>query len=276
MGVRESVRGGEAQGGGLDVGGKKRRDSVADPQRPLRGTVRGPRRVKIRARAAAGSGKRSEFTVQVRLDGKPLLTRTWHAGVNPAVRRCDGKPEPVTSLRKTVVAIPAGKHTLQLTGGVAGGGRVLVRVLRESRRPGPDHVAFAPEEYGRVTYLQFDSGRRTTYYTFDADHPLACRLHGPVDLEVWTRLDFDHTLNGTQAYVVEALLDGRPLRTFHYQTRKLDAAVYTDRPDVLPGQRKSLHLAIPPGEHRLELRCQSPDNCSIAARLRLPARELHR
>jgi len=260
----------------LEVGGKRLRYAEATPDRPLRFTVRGPRRVKLLVRVADPARDRTRCKVRVALDGETVLTRTWRVGVNAAVHRCKGGKGRVTSLRRTVLTIPAGRHVLTVAGETAAPGRVLARLLRESRRPGPDFVALAPEEYVQVTHLQFDSGRTTTYYTFDAGRPLACRLRGPVELEVWTRLDFDHTLNGTQTYRVEALLDGEPLRTFHFQTRKLDTAVYVERPDVLPGQRKVLHLRIPPGEHRLELQCRSPEQCGVAARLRLPARELQR
>lgn len=96
-------------------------------------------------------------------------------------------------------------------------------------------MSYAPERYARVTQLQFESGSRSTYYTFDSYRPLVCEVTGPTTLTVWTRLDFEHTMNGMQPYALEVALDGTPWRTFHYDAEKLASAVYTDRPGVLPG-----------------------------------------
>ena len=89
-------------------------------------------------------------------------------------------------------------------------------------------------------------------------------------MTIYSRLDFDHTMNGSQAYSLEVSCDGEVWQSFHYHTEKLSAARYIERADILPGARKVLRVPVPKGTHRYTIRCIRPQGCGVAAQIRLP------
>lgn len=233
--------------------------------------VRGPRRVKIATRYIFGEGDPSpqRYTLRVLLDGSEILRRAYSSGVLENVATCEGGGD-VAALRKTTLRIPTGRHELQVFAETEGGGRVVGRFYRESRIQETKDVAFAPENFEAVFRLQFASGTQSTYYHFSGDRPLGFIVKGPTTLKVYTRLDFDHTMNGSQNYSLELLQDGENVGVYHYHASKLSAAAYVERPDILPGDRKLLRISVPRGIHRYEIRCVRPEACGIAAQIRIP------
>ncbi len=244
-----------------------------DAEEPAVIRLRGPRRMKILARGLArpgGDPGRFGFILCVELDGDEVLNESFAGRTRGDVGVCGDDSTRVGGLNRAYVDVPSGWHELEVTAV----GDAAARFFRETRRKREELVTYAPERYADVTHLQFDSGSRSTYYAFTPRQPLVCEVTGPTTLTVWTRLDFDHTMSGSQPYALEILVDGEPRRTVHYDAEKLAAAVYTDRPGILPGERKSLTLPLGKGRHRVEIRCVRPESCCVAAKIRIPAKDV--
>ncbi len=157
-----------------------------------------------------------------------------------------------------------------------GRGQVALRVYRQVKRKRDSWMPMAPEVYDGMRHLEFESGSSSGYYHFDAGTPLLVTVGGPTTLRVRTRLDFDHTMNGSQTYTLDVLIDGEPWRTFHFDTTKLSSARWLESPDILPGDRKELQVAVPRGQHQVEIRCVRPDACGVAAMIHIPKSDLER
>ncbi|MDO9171211.1 MAG: hypothetical protein Q7W29_05190 [bacterium] len=236
--------------------------------------VRGPRRVKVLSRYVFAPGEAGPVagTLRFAIDGQAALADAQRLQPRAGAASCAGAP--ASSLHHTYLTIPEGWHEVTVTPTNAGAGFTAVRLFRETSRVSEEYVNLSPERYAGVATLQYDSGVRSTLYRFDADQPLSFEVAGPTTAVVWTRLDFDHRMNGRQSYALEVRVDGQVSRTHHYDADKLDAASYIERPDVMPGERKSLRVQIPRGRHRVEIRCLQPDACGVAAVVRIPAADL--
>ncbi|HPF34476.1 MAG TPA: hypothetical protein P5571_00055 [Candidatus Krumholzibacteria bacterium] len=234
--------------------------------------VRGPRRLKIVTRhlAPPAPGDEAAYVVHATIDGRLDVDRPEHAPRALGADVCDGGA-PAGALRRSYVTIPKGWHDVEVT---ASGGPVAARFYQERTTKEVVWADYAPERYASVGHLEFDSGARSAYYRFDAARPLSFEVSGPTEVEVWVRLDFDHTMSGVQPFALTATLDGEPWRDFHFDSDRLDSAVWIERPDVLPGERKTLRLKVPGGKHRVEIRCLKPEVCGMAAKIRIPERSI--
>ena len=248
---------------------------LLDAATPAVYQINGPRRLKVVARglAAAGSNERQRYTVIVTVDDREVLRKSFSADPHPDMSLCDGDGT-VTALRRANLKLAKGRHRVTLTAIAEDDGQVAARLFLESRKPSSGTVPFAPETYSEVTTLQFESGKQSDYYRFESGTPLGFTVTGPTTLHVYTRLDFDQTMKGSQEFSLEVLRDGEHLRDYSYHTGKLATAFYTDRPELLPGSRKKLTLTVPAGRHYYEIRCRRPEACGIAARIRLPKSDL--
>lgn len=255
----------------LAVKGESFDYALLDPAKPAVMDVRGPRKIKVVSRYLFGAGDSGTgvYTLRVLMDGEEVLRRSYSSELVTGATRCSGGGE-AAALRSTTIKVPTGKHQIQVYAEVEGEGRAAARFYREVKRAKTRDVAFAPEQYASVAKLQFASGSTSTYYHFHADSPLAFTVTGPTTLKVYTRLDFDHRMNGAQGYALELLRDGVSVNTYHYQAEKLESAAYVGRPQVLPGDRKLLRVPVPRGRHRYELRCVRPEACGIGAQILIP------
>jgi hypothetical protein len=256
----------------------RRFDYVAlDGGQVTSGVIHGPRRVKLIARYlfTDRDDDRIPYTVIVALDGREVLRKTFTGRPHPDARPCD-RDDRVGSLRRAYLDLAAGKQKLSVRVEHEGTGRVAVRVFREVKRQRQRWVTFAPERYDSVRQLQFTSGNQSTYYHFNATTPLCVTVTGPTTLRVGTRLDFEHTMNGSQTYALNVAIDGEVWRSFHFDTEKLSTAVYVDRPDILPGSRNEFRITVPRGRHAIEIRCARPESCGVAAMIHIPKSDLER
>ncbi len=248
---------------------------VLGDTRPTIYEVNGPRDLKIVARYlfAAGEEGSPTFTVTCRVDGQETVRKTFRARPHPELTTCE-LDQVASQLRRILTRLPAGKHQVELTADSQGPGRVAVRFFRKTRKKATGSVPFQPQVFSQVSTIQFASGSQSTYYRFEGGRPLEFTLTGPTSLKVYTRLDFDETMNGNQDYGLEVLCDGEPYRTYQFHSDKLESAVYLERPDLLPGERKTLTLDVPRGRHTFTLRCLRPARCGVAARIRIPRKDL--
>ncbi len=153
---------------------------------------------------------------------------------------------------------------------------VATRLFRQVKTRKERWVPFAPEGYESLRQLQFESGNQSTYYHFDATTPLHFTVTGPTTLRVRTRLDFEHTMNGSQTYALEVTIDGEVYRTFHFDSDKLSTAIYLENPDILPGNRRELRVSVPRGAHIVEVHCVRPEACGVSAMIHIPKSDLER
>jgi hypothetical protein len=241
---------------------------------PAQYRVRGPRRVKVLSRYVFATGEAGPVagTLRFAIDGQAALADAQRLQPRAGATACAGAP--ASALHHSYLAIPEGWHDLTVTSETAGAGFAAVRLYRETSRVSEEYVSLSPERYAGVATLQYDSGVRSTLYRFDADKSLSFEIAGPTTAVVWTRLDFDHTMNGRQSYALEVKVDGVVRRTYHYDVDKLDAASYIERPLVMPGERKTLRVQIPRGRHRVEISCLQPEACGVTAVIRIPAADL--
>jgi hypothetical protein len=243
--------------------------------KPVSLTIKGPRRLKIVSRYlfAPNEVGQTNYRVAVFVDGQERLRKSLVAKPREGLSLAE-RSGGVAHLRRCYIELGKGQHTVDVRAETSGAGRVAARFFQESRRRKVTYVLYAPETFGAVRHLQFASGSQSTYYQFDNSTPLSFSVIGPTTLQIQTRLDFDHTMNGTQSYSLQIVRDGEPWKVYHYQVKKLTTATYVKRPDILPGTRKTIRLPVPKGRHRYEIRCTRPANCGIAARIRIPEDDL--
>ena len=261
----------------LDVGGRHLEYTGLATGQAATVTLQGPRRLKLIARYmfAATDDSRLGYTVTVTVDGREALRKTFTARPLASVDPC-GDDGLVSALRKGYLELPAGQHTVTMTATAEGQGSVAVRLFRQVKRTRDHWMSLAPADFGEVRELEFASGNRSAYYTFDHAQPLRLQVHGPTRLRVRTRLDFDHVMNGSQNYTLEVCRGGEVWRTFHFDATRLETAVYVDRPDILPGSRREFTITVPRGDHELSIRCVRPQACGVAASVDIPRRDLER
>jgi poly-gamma-glutamate system protein len=237
--------------------------------------ISGPRDLKIVSRYlfAAGDPESVPFTITCTVDGQEKVRKTFRARRHEGMTTCD-LDEIASHLHRVLTKVPGGKHEVGLTASAEGSGKVVVRLFRKTLKKATGTVPFQPAGYAEIATIQFASGSQSKYYRFVENTPLEFSLTGPTTLKIHTRLDFDETMNGTQDYGLEVLRDGEPYRTFQFHTDKLSTAVYLERPDILPGERKTISLEVPRGHHNFTMRCLRPTRCGVAARIRIPRKDL--
>lgn len=239
--------------------------------------VAGPRRLKIISRYlfGEGDGRRVPYTVSVTVDGREVLRKAFTGKPHDEVTLCGGAGR-VGSLRRAYVDLPTGRHDVAVSVETEGRGEVALRVFRQVKRKRDRWMAKAPEGFGAMRKLEFASGAQSSYYHFDATTPLRLEVNGPTTLRVRSRLDFDHTMNGSQTYAVEVVIDGDSWRTFHFDTTKLSSARWLENPDILPGDRKEFRIDVDRGQHTVEIHCVRPEACGVAAMIHIPESDLER
>jgi hypothetical protein len=261
----------------LESDGRQFTYTALAPGQVAQATLGGPRRLKFISRYlyADGDDARVPYTVIVTVDGVEVMRKRHTAKMLRSYERCKGEGR-VASLRRGYIELPAGQHDVTLSVIADGGGEVGIRLYRQVKRTRERWMAIAPEAYDGMRHLEFESGARSAYYHLDAATPLRLSLEGPTTLRVRPRLDFDHTMNGSQTFALDVLIDDQPWRTFHFDTTRLTSAIYLERPDILPGDRKEFQIPVPRGNHRIEIRCVRPEACGVAAMLHIPKRDLER
>lgn len=261
----------------LEVAGSQVDYTLLDGRDSAQASVQGPRRLKLISRYLfdAEDPDRVPYTVTILVDGNEVLRKTFNGLPHTDVAVCRDDRR-VGQLRRAYVELPTGRHEVTVLAESAGQGKVAVRLFRQVRRQRESWVTFAPEQYQELRHLQFDSGNQSVYYQFSIDRPLRLSVIGPTTLRLSTRLDFDHTMNGTQQYALQVHFDGEPWRVFHFDCTALTSATYVERPDILPGVRKNLRIQVPRGQHTVEVQCVRPDHCGVATMIHIPKRDVQR
>jgi hypothetical protein len=246
-----------------------------DDQTPLEFTVTGPRRVKIVTRYlfAEDDPQEAEYTVRILRDGVSHLEKTVLTKESGKSRRCERGA--VGEVRRIYLDVPRGAHAYQVF--VVGPDRqAAARVYRQVKSGATREVPLTPTAYRSVVNLQFSSGALSSYYAFDAERALRFEVIGPSRVLVCTRLEFDHTMNGSQSYGIEVIQDGLRVRGYRYNVKKMETVCFVEKSDTLPGERKCFTLRVPKGAHAYELRLAGGAAWRAVARVSIPKADLVR
>jgi len=249
---------------------------VLDDREPLEFTVTGPRRVKILTRYLYGEKdpEQASYTIRILRDGVETVRRAISTEKSEETHRRPAAGG-VGKIRRVYLTVPKGEHTYRVFV-VEDDRDVAVRVFRRVKVRETPMASLTPSEYRSVCTLQFASGSLSSYYGFGPDRPLKFEVVGPTRVKVCTRLDFDHTMNGSQSYGLQLFEDGSPVKVYRYHVRKMATVSYVERPEFLPGERKCFWVQVPDGRHLYELGPANRTRFSAAAKLYIPKGDLKR
>ena len=259
----------------VQIGSKKSTYHKATTAVPVEFRAKGPGRVRILSRymfAKPPTADSTSYRIRVEIDGVVILTQEETAGVGD---RASVAGAQIGTLERMTIRIPTGTHRVRVYP-VDPAASVAVRLLKGSgKAPKVSWVAYQPETYAEAVRLQ-SGDIETTVYRFTASMPIGLTLHGPAKLKVTTRLDFAHINGVTQTYVIHALLDGGPFKTFALKTKSSHTTMYPDMTEIAPGQAKSFIVDIPSGTHAVTLALDGTTASGASARLYVPKKAIAR
>jgi hypothetical protein len=108
------------------------------------------------------------------------------------------------------------------------------------------------------------------YYSLMPGQPVVLRVVGPSTLDCLTRLDYDATMRGAQAYRLRIVERGRTLRTVDFRTTKSGGATYAELKDRVPSRYDRFSLPVGNGLHEIEVHLVKPANGSAEIHARIP------
>jgi hypothetical protein len=230
--------------------------------------ITGPARVRLLARDLAPGAEPSELRVQIGLSVAKVLPLKK----SPSKTATVGAGGPVGALSKVTFEVPPGPQTVKIYPTAAAG--AAVRMYRgTSRGAATKWVSLAPDGFERTLRIQGKDSEQTCY-RFTQEKPVTLSIRGPMRLKVSTRIDFG-TANGyTQSYVVKALLDRKPWKSFSLSSRASHTMTYPEMPDVAPGMGREILLEVPGGPHVVWLELDGTTAAGATASVRVPEKEL--
>lgn len=234
----------------LEVEGSTRSYWTLDSGQPLELTVRGPGTVKLITRLALGAADKGDYAISVQEADTEVSRTDLQTVVASGVR---GAGERWGCHRDVTFAVPAGEHRYRVT--ASGPWTVLaVRPRFVAPKKRVRRVSLTPTRYDRALVLVLNE-KEVTYYHVCGDAPLEVTVTGPTELQVNSRLDFAHTMNGgSNSYAIEVNEGETTLARAHFEVQRSQVAVWRDLPEETPGIVKGLRVPLTAGPHRLEIR----------------------
>ena len=239
------------------------------PDQPLAIPIVGPARLRVVSRLELPPGATQVVSYHLRVTGeggKELDREDTESSASGLVRDPSGA-HALGKSRRLNVDIPKG--TKQVTLAVEGA-TLLVRLQQGAPPKGEEPM---------VTLTPYDATRSVTvvegeksipYYSAMPGKPVKLRVVGPTTLDLLTRLDFDATMRGTQAYRLGISEHGKTLREVEFKTTKATAASFTDLGDRVPSKFDRLQIAIGAGLHDIEVALLSPARGAAEIHARIP------
>lgn len=230
--------------------------------------VTGPTRLKLILRSLPPAAGERAQSVRISIDGKEAKAVELKAAASRTARLAADQ-RPVGTSRTRTLEIPPGLHKVRVTP-LAAGDEVGVRAFRRTvARATTKWVTFAPETFEQS--LRVRSGEREeTCYRFTPEKPVGLTVHGPTRIRAITRIDFDQNTGTTLAYVVRAMIDGRPVESHALSARVAHTVTYPERPEITPGLAREITLKVPQGTHQVEFRLEGTTAHGATAILRVP------
>ena len=238
------------------------------PQTPLTVSVTGPARLRVVSRAVLEGrpGEVAAYQIVAMEGGRALLATSQEAGAAHGVR-AHGVAA-VGRGRTMTILVPDGTHAIQLV--VTGVPAVLVRLQRAEPEGAPQAwVSLTPIKAARSVSV-IEGEKSIAYYSLLPGQPVVLRVVGPSTLNCLTRLDYDETMTGTQAYRLRVVERGRTLRTVDFRTTKSSGATYAELKDRVPSRYDRFELTVGNGLHEIEVHLVKPANGSAELHARIP------
>lgn len=257
------------------IGGKSSSYQKATKEEPIEFRIKGPKSVRLLSRylfdTAPPEDEKVAYRLGVEIDEATLPTVKETAAISRQARLEDGGR--VGTLERTVVRIPAGDHKVRVYPLDADAAVALRIFPGTGRKSKISWIPFAPERHAGS--LRLHSGdKEYTYYRVNQEEPVGMTIHGPLRLKVSARLDFGAANGYTQAYVIQALLDGELWRTFPLESRASHTSTYPEFPEITPGRGRIIELEVPDGTHDVSFTLNGTTASGAALRIRVPKRDL--
>lgn len=236
---------------------------------PLTFTVDGPGRVRLVSRAELPQAASHPVSYRVRVDegGKLLKEQATETSAADGVT-LGGSKAVICKSRSVGLDLSAGHH--RLTVSVTGAPSALVRIFSSSpQRDRAEMISITPVEAPRSVTVS-EGEKLIPYYTVFPGRPVTLRIVGPTSLELSTRLDFDATMRGTQAYRIAITKRGVRVREAQFKTTKATTASYTDLKDRSASKVDRIVIPLPDGVQEISVELLEPRNGSVEIHARVP------
>lgn len=233
---------------------------------PLAVPIDGPARVRVVSRVECATAGVVTYRVMAAEAGSMLDHLDTESSASPDVRLEKGNT-PLGKSRRLTFDLPEGRHrvTFSLTGASA----ALLRIQTSAGSAPQPMVSLTPVAAERSVNVA-EGEKLIPYYTVVPGKPVRIRVVGPTALELSTRLDFDATMRGTQAYRLRLSEQGKTLREVEIKTTKAVAASYEKVRDRVPSKLDITRLQIPDGTHEIAVELLQPARGTAQVHARIP------
>jgi hypothetical protein len=252
------------------VNGESRVYFRVTAERPLVLPVAGPARVRVvtRLELPTATDHPVPYTLRFATGAHVLKEYKTESSTGTQARLASGTAA-LGKSRRATVNVPHGENRLTLAVGDSST-RVLVRIERAA--PGKQRdsmVSLTPVSAPRsVTVLEGE--KSVAYYSALPGKPVQLRVVGPTTLELLSRLDFDSTMHGTQAYRFAVREGEKVIRTVETKTTKATTASYSEVKECVPSKCDHTRISLDEGLHEITLDLIAPRQGAIEFHARLP------
>jgi len=253
----------------VEVNGKSRHYFRVSPGTPLSIALQGPGRLRVVSRAELPEGANRVVSYRVLVAEGDRVLKEQPTESSPASgARLEGNGGVLCKSRSMIVDVPEGSHRVSLS--VSGPPSVLVRLLFAAPlRDKTQMISITPVDAARSVTVS-EGEKLIPYYSALPGKPVRLRVVGPASLELTTRLDFDSTMRGVQAYRLSLSRSGRRFREVAFKTTKSTTARYTDLQDRVPSKLDRVVLPIGDGTQDLSVELIEPRKGSVEIHARIP------
>ena len=255
----------------ISIEGKERTYYHFTADEPLTFSIEGPTRVKILTRVRVPDDRETVgYGVSISRDGVHMETVEKEAYAKESAFYVAFLSFRPGVIRRIYIDVPTGRHGYELR--AAGGHSVDVRLF-ESAESKPSLVSIAPRDFDSVETLYYRD-KELTYYLMTKDEPVVLDVIGPTSVKVNTRLLYDATMLGEQAYIVGIREPGDPECLYRIEAEPSQTVVMRDRDDVIPGALRHFMLEVPSGAHTYEFRLADTVAGGLAVKFYIPRGDL--
>ncbi len=100
--------------------------------------------------------------------------------------------------------------------------------------------------------IKVDSSNIQSYYKLSSTHPQKFKVKGPSSLRVFTRLEYNYSMQGELSYRVMVKRNDTIIGTFKLSTKPSVEAQYIKDKKHIPGTLEKFYLEVPSGDNSYE------------------------
>ena len=249
------------------VDGKERIYFKVAPGKPLVVPIDGPVQLRIVSRAELDQAAAvATYVLTVSENGREIEHNATESSASDRVT-LSGSRTALGKSRKMTVDVAAGAHRLTLA---TAGATLYLRLQRGAPpRSGDQTVSLTPVDAIR-SVLVVEGEKSIPYYSVWVGKPVRFRVVGPTTLDIISRLDFDATMRGTQAYRLRLTEGSHQLQQVDFKTSKASTASYANLKDRVPSKFDRFRVAVPTGTHDIAVELVVPAGGSAEIHARIP------